>query len=86
MATLRRRTRGRRYGRVGAGVDVFAVDILGAGVEGGAVLSAGVLLLEAVELEFCGGGSVSWFGKLRSLFAELSVLWENRCELKEVRV
>jgi hypothetical protein len=54
IAVLGRRARRRRYRKVGAGVDVLAVDVLGAGVECGAVLSAGVLLLQAVELEFWG--------------------------------
>lgn len=39
-------------GRVRAiDVDVFAVDVLGAGGEGAAVLAAGVALFETVELE-----------------------------------
>lgn len=43
-------------GRVRAiAVDVFAVDILGAGGEGAAVLAAGVALFETVELEFWWG-------------------------------
>lgn len=42
-------------------VDVLAVHVLGAGAEGGAVLAAGVLLLDAVEFEFCGGDElVQW--------------------------
>lgn len=47
----------RRIGRHGRTVlviiNVFAVDVLGARAELSAVLAAGVLLLEAVEFEFC---------------------------------
>lgn len=38
--------------RLVLGVDVLAVDVLGAGDPGGALVAAGVALLEAVELVF----------------------------------
>ena len=36
-----------------AGVDIFTINVLGAGVVGHSILATGVFLLEAVEFEFC---------------------------------
>jgi hypothetical protein len=42
------------WGRWPVCVDVLAVHVLGSGMEGAAVLAAGVALLETVELDFWG--------------------------------
>ncbi len=36
-----------------AGVDIFTINVLGAGVVGHSILATGVFLLKAVEFEFC---------------------------------
>lgn len=70
LGSLRAARRIGRHGRtvlVGRVVDIFAIDILRAGAEGGTVLAPGVLLFEAVEFDFCTidrrleGWTLFWF-------------------------